>query len=115
MGSGSARGIDGARRFAGPRRSHPANVLVKASRELRSGAILAPAPEGAAQRMTEARTERKLAAILAATVAGYSRLMMSADQVNPDFSLAQHVRVLPYENPRDLERITDGLAKAGLP
>ena len=64
--------------------------------------------------MTEARTERKLAAILAADVAGYSQLM-SADQVNPDFSLAQHVRVLPYENPRDLERITDSLAKAGLP
>ena len=36
-------------------------------------------------------------------------------QVNPGFSLAQRARVLPYEQPRDFERITEGLAKAGLP
>jgi adenylate cyclase len=36
-------------------------------------------------------------------------------QVNPSFSLAQRERVLPYRNPRDLERIADGLGKAGLP
>jgi adenylate cyclase len=36
-------------------------------------------------------------------------------QVNPRFSLAQRARVLPYKDPRDLERIADGLAKAGLP
>src|SRR5262245_506911 len=36
-------------------------------------------------------------------------------EVNPGFSLAQRARVLPYKNPRDMERITDGLAKAGLP
>jgi tetratricopeptide (TPR) repeat protein len=36
-------------------------------------------------------------------------------EVNPGFSLAQRARVLPYKNPRDMERIIDGLAKAGLP
>ncbi len=36
-------------------------------------------------------------------------------QVNPDFSLAQRERVLPYKDPRDFQRIADGLAKAGLP
>jgi pentatricopeptide repeat protein len=36
-------------------------------------------------------------------------------EVNPGFSLAQRARVLPYKNPRDMERITDGLTKAGLP
>jgi adenylate cyclase len=36
-------------------------------------------------------------------------------KVNPDFSLAQRARVLPYKEPRDFQRITDGLAKAGLP
>jgi adenylate cyclase len=36
-------------------------------------------------------------------------------KVNPDFSLAQRERVLPYKEPRDFQRIVDGLAKAGLP
>jgi adenylate cyclase len=36
-------------------------------------------------------------------------------QVNPNFSLAQRERVLPYRDPRDFQRIADGLAKAGLP
>jgi adenylate cyclase len=36
-------------------------------------------------------------------------------QVNPDFSLAQRERVLPYKDPRDFQRIIEGLAKAGLP
>jgi len=36
-------------------------------------------------------------------------------QVNPHFSLAQRERVLPYKDPRDFQRIADGLAKAGLP
>jgi adenylate cyclase len=36
-------------------------------------------------------------------------------QVNPDFSLAQRERVLPYKNASDFRRIADGLAKAGLP
>jgi adenylate cyclase len=36
-------------------------------------------------------------------------------KVNPDFSLAQRARVLPYKNPDDFQRILEGLAKAGLP
>ncbi len=36
-------------------------------------------------------------------------------KVNPDFSLAQRARVMPYKNPGDFQRIIDGLAKAGLP
>jgi adenylate cyclase len=36
-------------------------------------------------------------------------------KVNPDFSLTQRARVLPYKHARDFQRITEGLAKAGLP
>ena len=36
-------------------------------------------------------------------------------EVNPDFSVAQRERVLPYKDARDFERIAEGLAKAGLP
>jgi adenylate cyclase len=36
-------------------------------------------------------------------------------KVNPNFSLEQRARVLPYKDPRDFQRIADGLAKAGLP
>jgi adenylate cyclase len=36
-------------------------------------------------------------------------------KVNPDFSLMQRARVLPYKNPGDFQRIVEGLAKAGLP
>jgi adenylate cyclase len=36
-------------------------------------------------------------------------------KVNPDFSLTQRARVLPYKNAGDFERIAQGLAKAGLP
>jgi adenylate cyclase len=36
-------------------------------------------------------------------------------KVNPDFSLMQRERVLPYKNPDDFQRIVQGLAKAGLP
>jgi adenylate cyclase len=36
-------------------------------------------------------------------------------EVNPDFSLTQRARVLPYKDPADFLRIVDGLAKAGLP
>ncbi|HXU57627.1 MAG TPA: tetratricopeptide repeat protein, partial [Verrucomicrobiae bacterium] len=35
--------------------------------------------------------------------------------INPGFSMTQRARVLPYKDARDFERITDGLAKAGLP
>jgi adenylate cyclase len=36
-------------------------------------------------------------------------------KVNPDFSLMQRAGVLPYKDPRDFQRIVEGLAKAGLP
>src|SRR5262244_1335212 len=36
-------------------------------------------------------------------------------KVNPEFSLTQRERVLPYKDARDFQRIADGLAKAGLP
>ncbi len=36
-------------------------------------------------------------------------------EVNPEFSLMQRARVLPYKDAGDFQRIADGLAKAGLP
>ncbi len=36
-------------------------------------------------------------------------------KVNPDFSVTQRARVLPYKDPADFQRIVDGLAKAELP
>jgi adenylate cyclase len=36
-------------------------------------------------------------------------------KVNPEFSLAQRARVLPYKRASDFARIVEGLAKAGLP
>jgi adenylate cyclase len=36
-------------------------------------------------------------------------------KVNPNFSLTQRERVLPYKNADDFQRILEGLAKAGLP
>jgi adenylate cyclase len=36
-------------------------------------------------------------------------------KINPDFSLAQRARVLPYKDTAEFERIATGLAKAGLP
>jgi adenylate cyclase len=36
-------------------------------------------------------------------------------KVNPDFSLTQRSRALPYKNADDFQRILEGLAKAGLP
>ena len=89
--------------------------------------------------MENQRTERKLAAILAADVVGYSRLMSHDEEgtlrrlkahlgelVEPH--IAAHrgrivkrtgdgllVDLLPYKNPADFQRIVDGLAKAGLP
>jgi adenylate cyclase len=36
-------------------------------------------------------------------------------KVNPDFSLMQRARVLPYKDAGDFQRIAEGLANAGLP
>jgi adenylate cyclase len=36
-------------------------------------------------------------------------------KVNPDFSLMQRGRVLPYKDAGDFQRIAEGLTKAGLP
>ena len=36
-------------------------------------------------------------------------------EVNPDFSLIQRERVMPYKNPGDFQRIVEGLTKASLP
>ena len=36
-------------------------------------------------------------------------------EINPDYSIEQRAQVLPYKNPRDWDRLVDGLAKAGLP
>jgi adenylate cyclase len=36
-------------------------------------------------------------------------------KVNPDFSLTQRARVLPYKQASDFQRIAEGLAKAVLP
>ena len=35
--------------------------------------------------------------------------------VNPNFSLEQRRRVLPYQDPADFERVVEGLQKAGIP
>jgi hypothetical protein len=36
-------------------------------------------------------------------------------EVNPDFSLIQRERVMPYKNAGDFQRIVEGLTKASLP
>ena len=36
-------------------------------------------------------------------------------RINPDYSLEQRRKVLPYKNPDDFERVVEGLRKAGLP
>jgi tetratricopeptide (TPR) repeat protein len=36
-------------------------------------------------------------------------------RVNPDYSIEQRRKVVPYRNPEDFERVVEGLRKAGLP
>ena len=36
-------------------------------------------------------------------------------EINPDYSAVDHVGRLPFRDPKDAEKFTDGLAKAGLP
>ncbi len=36
-------------------------------------------------------------------------------RVNPNYSIEQRRKVLPYKNPEDFERVVEGLRKAGLP
>ncbi len=35
-------------------------------------------------------------------------------EINPDYSIEQRAKVLPYKNPADRDRYIDGLRKAGL-
>jgi adenylate cyclase len=36
-------------------------------------------------------------------------------EVNSKYSFAEHVGRLPFRNPADIERLFDGLRKAGIP
>jgi adenylate cyclase len=36
-------------------------------------------------------------------------------EINPRYSLAEHLGRLPFQNQADIERIREGLAKAELP
>ena len=36
-------------------------------------------------------------------------------EINPDYSIEQKARILPYKNPADWERFVEGLRKAGVP
>jgi len=59
--------------------------------------------------------------LLAATYGHMGRLedarseWREALRINPEYSLEHRRRVLPYKDPADLDRIVDGLRKAGLP
>ena len=43
------------------------------------------------------------------------RIWRELMEINPDYSPVDHVGRLPFRDPKDAEKFTDGLAKAGLP
>ena len=70
--------------------------------------------------MDQSSIERKLTVILAADVAGYSRLMGEAEAATilkpfPKFSLATYGGALTYSDPAQTEHALDALRTAGLP
>ena len=64
-----------------------------------------------------AEAKRRLAAILSADVAGYSRLMGADEEgtVAPGLTLARYRYNFRFKNPKDNERFLEGLQKGGLP
>ena len=36
-------------------------------------------------------------------------------RINPDYSLEHRIRTLPYKDPKEFDRVVEGLRKAGLP
>lgn len=72
--------------------------------------------------MAEERTQRRLAAILAADVVGYSRLMEQDEadmarlrQLDPQLRLSNLGDVISPLRPDDRAKYVEGLRKAGLP
>jgi adenylate cyclase len=43
------------------------------------------------------------------------RVWAELKKINPRYSFAERIARLPFRNPADARKITDGLAKAGLP
>jgi hypothetical protein len=84
--------------------------------------------------MTTQEVKRKLAAVLNADVKGYSRLMSEDEKgtvrtfcerearaeaaellrINPNFSVDQLVKRMPFKNQAENDRQADALYKAGL-
>ena len=68
------------------------------------------------------RDDGRASRTMLASVLGYLDRAEEAKQVwadlmkvNPRYSLKQHMARLPFEDPSGVEKITAGLAKAGLP
>ena len=72
--------------------------------------------------MPVARVERRLAAIMATDIVGYSRPIETDEartltlRLRPDFSTAEYMRKsVLLEHTEDQELLREGLVKAGLP
>jgi class 3 adenylate cyclase len=72
--------------------------------------------------MPVARVERRLAAIMATDIVGYSRPIETDEartltlRLRPDFSTAEYMRKsVLLEHTEDRELLREGLVKAGLP